>query len=326
MKLSSMINMPCHRLVRAWAADCRGLTARDYMPNCSASGVCGLIDYVSYSRFSKQSGLIRILLLENWVKRDLPGTGINVDRALAAKRVIKDEGCYFWIVVQLTGDRQSKPDWSWQEVENLVKKCSHDELKTTVVDEPAIKYLYDVPNQMAHYYDFFPGFKSTGLTFALCRAIYDRDKKPFGFMGTDDLLKSPPDPAKTKLLVVANYRAIPPAVAEQLKKYSDAGGMLLLLGSNGVFDAENRKDAASLHKLAPAATESQVRAMYKWGTADQGRIPAFVIAKGVSQFFEMNVTNRSSENYQVLEKSPREWHFPAGGGKTSSIDRYQPRD
>ncbi len=288
------------------------LQIRDYMPENAHTSSYSKLDYVQFSRFSKKYGTIRIFNLDNSVKKS--GGVMDISIALPARDTLKREGCYLWFPVLLESDKFPKPDWSWQEIEALVKRSSPDELKDVKIDEPPVKFYFDRENTMAHYYDSLPGLKASGLAFALSKAIYDSNPRPVGFVGSADVSVAPPDPNKTKLLVLANQRIIPPEIAANLKTYVDSGGTLLLLGSNGIFDPDGRKEASAIRKLAPLISESQLGGLYEWGVTNRIKIPFFVISKGSGKFLEIDISKDAGENFELLAGSlPKNLDLPKKG-------------
>ncbi len=287
------------------------LQIRDYMPENAHTSSYSKLDYVQFSRFSKKYGTIRIFNLDNSVKK--AGGVMDMSIALTARDALKREGCYFWFPVLLESDKFPKPDWSWQEIEALVKRSSPDELKGAKIEEPPVKFYFDPENLMAHYYDSLPGLKTSGLAFALSKAIYDSDPQPVGFVSSADLSAAPPD-AKTKLLVIANQRIIPPTITANLKAYVESGGTLLLLGSNGIFDSDGRKDASALRKLVPLISEKQLQGLYDWGATNRIKIPFFVISKGGGKSLELDISRDPGENFELLTGSlPKSLDLPRKG-------------
>ncbi len=274
------------------------LHTRDYMPEFEHTSSYSKLDYVHFSRFSKKYGTIRVFNLDNSAKKT--GNRMNISIALPAKEVLKKEGCYLWFPVLLDSDKFPKPDWSWDEIAALVKQSSSEELKGVSVEEPYVKFYFDQDNVMSHYYDSLPGLKTSGLAFALSKALFDSDHKPVGFVGSADVMLAPPDPKKTRLLVLTDQRVLPPAIAANLKSYVDQGGVLLLLGSNGVFGSEGRKDGSALRKLVPSLTDAQLIGLYEWGLDSRIKIPFFVVSKGRSRYAEVDISKNPSENFTAL--------------------------
>lgn len=288
------------------------LQIRDYMPEAAHTSSYSKLDYVHFSRFSKKYGTIRIFNLDNSVKKS--GGVMDISIALPAKETLKKEGCYLWFPVLLESDKFPKPDWSWNEIEALVKRSGAEELKGVKIDEPPTKFFFDEENTMPHYYDSLPGLKTSGLAFALSKALFDSDPQPVGFVSSADVMAAPPDPKKTKLLVLTNQRFIHPTIAANLKTYVDSGGTLLLLGSNGIFDSDGRKDASAIRKLAPLIGESHLRGLYEWGVETRIKIPIFAVSKDKGKYLELDISKDPDENFQTLTGAlPKSINLPKKG-------------
>lgn len=303
-----------------------GLMSKDYLFELAHTSSYALLDFLHFCRFSNKYGVVRIMNLDDSVKRYPLGARIEIQRSLAAKELLKREGCYFWIPVITTDDTHPKTDWSWEEVEELVSRCSTEELKDVSIQEPAVKYYFDIPNLMSQYYDEMGGLKASGLMFSLSKAVYDQDKQPVGYVSSDDITAAPPDPSRTKLLVLANQRMLTGSAASQLKKYAHGGGTLLLLGSNGVFDSEFRKDGKSLQILVPNATELQLKTMYDWGLKDKIKVPFFVVTREGSQFGEIDISGDPSDNYSRLRSALFKGYALPQGGKLVFVRQVRPTE
>lgn len=288
------------------------LHAQDYLPEFEHTSSYSMLDYVHFSRFSKKYGTIRIFNLDNSAKKT--GNRMDLSVAIPAKEVLRKEGCYLWFPVTLGCDTLPKPDWSWNEIEALVKRSNAEELKEVTVEEPRIYFYFDADNLMSHYYDSLPGLKANGLAFALSKAFFDSDPKPVGFLSSADVLTAAPDSKKVKLLVLADQRAIASAVVTNLKAYVNSGGTLLLLGSNGIFDIQGRKDSSALLKLVPSLADSQLYGQYQWGLSATIKVPFFIVSKSGTQFGEIDISKSHSQNYKVLTAAiPDEVGLPANG-------------
>ena len=123
-----------------------GITEQDYLPGIHFSA--SRIDYADFVRFSRSHGILRICTLENWIKS--PGHRIEIERSVAVKNTIQEEGGYLWFVVAPAQDRRFKPYWSWEEIATLVERSDRRDLESITIPYPQILYYYDVRNGMSN--------------------------------------------------------------------------------------------------------------------------------------------------------------------------------
>ena len=99
---------------------------------------------------------------------------------------------------------------------------------------------------------------------------------------------------------MANQRFLANEIAEKLRKYVSKGGTILLVGSNGVFDALFKKNAQSIRTLAPQLSDRQIQALYDWGLQDDIRVPFIVVSANGSRFIEVPLKGDPGANYRQL--------------------------
>ena len=114
----------------------RGITEKDYLSEKHVSA--SRIDYADMVKFNRKYGTLRVCNLEN--STESPGHRIEIERSIAVKNAIRDEGGYLWFVVALEHDRMFKPCWSWEEITELVKRSNINELKSVIIKDPPVLF------------------------------------------------------------------------------------------------------------------------------------------------------------------------------------------
>jgi len=273
-----------------------GITEKDYLPDMLFSA--SRIDYADLVKFNAKYGTLRVCNLENWIKS--PGHRIEIERSIAVKNAIHDEGGYLWFVVALDHDRMFKPCWSWEEITELVKRSSHNELKSVIIKDPPVLFYADVGNLMSNYFEAYDDLRISKLYRGITRIFFDNNPKlNYGFISSSDLADALVS-GKTRLLIMANQRYLANEMAEKLRKFVSKGGTILLVGSNGVFDASFKKNAQSIRTLAPQLSDRQLQALYDWGLQDDIRVPFIVVSANGSRFIEVPLKGDPAANYRQL--------------------------
>jgi hypothetical protein len=275
--------------------DC-GITEKDYLPEIPVAA--SRIDYADMIKFNRKYGALRVCNLEN--ATEPPGHIIEIERSIAVKNAIRDEGGYLWFVVALEHDRMSKPRWSWKEITKLVKNSNNNELKSVIIKDPPVLFYFDVGNLMSNYFEAHGDLILSKLYRGITRVFFDNNPKlNYDFISSSHLAEAL-FLGKTRLLIMANQRYIANEIAEKLRKYVSKGGMILLVGSNGVFDASFNKDAQSIRTLAPQLSDRQLQALYDWGLQDDIRVPFIVVSANGSRYIEVSLKGDPGANYRQL--------------------------
>jgi hypothetical protein len=87
---------------------------------------------------------------------------------------------------------------------------------------------------------------------------------------------------------------------EKLRRYVSKGGTILLVGSNGVFDASFKKNAESIRTLVPQLSDRQLQVLYDWGLQNDIRVPFIVVSANGNRFIEVLLKGDPAENYRQL--------------------------
>jgi hypothetical protein len=281
-----------------------GITMRDYMPHRLLWS--SIIDYIHFVRFSRQHNVVRIINLENWIKDDPTlsrSTKIPLERSRSMKEAIRKEGAYLWMTVALDSDL-GKPNWSWDEIKNLVRNPSTNELKDIKAKSASVKFYYDVNNLLNHYNEERFNLQANKLYYQIARAFFDVEGQPeHGFISANDVTRGLLDAKTVQLLIMANQRILSSETVKGLHKYISDGGTVLLVGSNGVFDNSSRKDALAIKQLAPKLTDDQIQYLYNWGLQRNTQIPLIVIASDTFLLTKILVSGNPDDNYQILRST-----------------------
>ena len=273
-----------------------GINEKDYLPDMQFSA--SRIDYADLVKFNTKYGTLRVCNLENWIKS--PGHRIEIDRSIAVKNTIRNEGGYLWFVVALEHDRMHKPCWSWEDVTELVKRSNSNELKSIIKKDTPVLFYVDVENLMSNYFEAYDDLRISKLYRGITRIFFDDNQRlNYGFISSSHLANALSS-GKTSLLVMANQRYLANEMAEKLRKYVSKGGAILLVGSNGVFDASFKKNAQSIRALAPQLSDRQLQALYDWGLQDDIRVPFIVVSANGSRFIEIPLKGDPVENYRQV--------------------------
>lgn len=276
---------------------CNGITEKDYLPGIHFSA--SRIDYADFARFSRSHKTLRIFTLENWIK--LPEHRIEIERSVAVKNTIRDEGGYLWFVVAPAQDRRFKPYWSWEEIAALVGRSNRRDLESVAIEDPQVLFYYDIRNVMVNYFEAYDDLRGSKLYRAIGRAFFDADPKlPYGFIRSSELPRSEVLNG-VRLLILANQRCIDEETAGKLRNYLLNGGTILLVGSNGVFDVSFQKNSRSLKTLSPTLSDRQIQMLYDWGLRDEIRVPFLVVRRDNTRLIEIPLNGDPAENYRKLK-------------------------
>lgn len=275
--------------------DC-GIIEKDYLPDIPISA--SRIDYADMIKFNRKYGTLRVCNLEN--STESPGHRIEIERSIAVKNAIRDEGGYLWFVVAPEHDRMFKPCWSWEDITKLVKHSNLNELKSVIIKDPPVLFYVDVGNLMSNYFEAYDDLRISKLYREITRVFFDNNPKlNYGFISSSHLADALSSD-KTRLLIMANQRFLANEIAEKLRKYVSKGGTILLVGSNGVFDASFKKNAQSIRTLAPQLSDRQIQALYDWGSQDDIRVPFIVVSANGSRYIEVPLKGDPGANYRQL--------------------------
>lgn len=281
-----------------------GITMRDYMPQRLLWS--SIIDYIHFVRFSRKHNVVRIINLENWIKNDPTlsrSTKIPLERSMSMKEAIRKEGAYLWMTIAL-GSGLGKPNWSWDEIKNLVRTPSTNELKDIKAKSASVKFYYDINNLLNHYNEERGNLQASNLYYQIARAFFDVEGQPeYGFISANDVTHGLLDAKTVQLLIMANQRILSSETVKRLHEYISDGGTVLLVGSNGVFDNSSRKDALAIKQLAPKLTDDQIQYLYNWGLQRNTQIPLIVIASDTFLLTQIPVSGNPDDNYQILRST-----------------------
>jgi hypothetical protein len=281
-----------------------GITMRDYMPHRPLWD--STIDYIHFAKFTRKHNVVRIINLENWIKTDPTlsrSTKIPLERSMSIKEAIRKEGAYLWLTIALDSDL-GKPNWSWDEIKNLVRNSSTNELKDIKAKSASVKFYYDVNNLLNHYNEERGNLQASKLYYQIARAFFDVEGQPeYGFISANDVTHGLLDAKTVQLLIMANQRILSSETVKGLHKYISDGGTVLLVGSNGVFDNSSRKDALAIKQLAPKLTDDQIQYLYNWGLQRNTQIPLIVIASDTFLLIKFLVSGNPDDNYQILRST-----------------------
>ncbi|RLC25760.1 MAG: hypothetical protein DRH21_03580 [Deltaproteobacteria bacterium] len=277
-----------------------GITMQDYLPIPLWSSI---IDYIHFAKFSRKHHVVRIFNMENWIKTGptlSPGTKIPLNRSLSVKEAIRKEGAYMWLTAALDSDPE-KPSWSWDEIKDLVRHSSTNELKEVRAKDTPVMFYYDVRNLMSQYYEEREDLKASKLNYHIARAFFDVEGQPeYGFISASNVAEGMLDAKTVQLLIMVNQRILLPEVVKNLSKYISDGGTVLLVGSNGVFDNLSRKDNLAIRKLAPKLTDERLQYLYNWGIQKKIQIPLIVVSGDSFHFAKIPLLGNPGDNYQIL--------------------------
>ena len=296
-----------------------GITMRDYLPIPLWSSK---IDYFHFAEFSRKHRVVRIINMENWIRTGptfSPGAKIPLDRALSVKKAIREGGAYMWLTAGLECD-PGKPAWSWDEIENLVRHSSTNELKQVKAKAAPVRFYYDVHNLMSHYYEEKGNLQANKISYHIARAFFDVEGQPeYGFISASDVAEGMLDANTVQLLIMVNQRILLPDVVKGLSKYLSGGGTVLLVGSNGVFDDSSKKNNHAIKKLVPQLTEEQVRYLYNWGLKRNIEVPLIMVSGNTPHFARIPLLGNPDDNYQILRNALSEKVVLAKCGKLSLV-------
>ena len=296
-----------------------GITMRDYLPIPLWSS---RIDYIHFAKFSRKHHVVRIVNMENWIGTGptlSPGAKIPLDRSLSVKEAIRKEGAYMWLTAALDSDPE-KPSWSWDEIKDLVRHSSTNELKKVRAKDAPVRFYYDVHNLMSHYYEERANLQASKVSYNIARAFFDVEGQPeHGFISASDVAEGMLDAKTVQLLIMANQRILLPEVVKSLRKYISDGGTMLLVGSNGVFDDSSKKNNHAIKKLAPQLTEEQVRYLYNWGLKRNIEVPLVVVSGNTLHFTRIPLLGHPNDNYQILRNALSEKVVLAKRGKLALV-------
>ena len=312
------------RLIDADKVD-TGILAKDYVSGKMFPAY--RIDYANYVEFSRRYNIARIINLENWVKTEDPatrGAPIPPERAVAVRNSIRDGGGYLWFVVSLPHDQHGKPDWAWSEVEQLVDNSNLNELENIIIDEPLLLFYYDIQNLMSHYYEEKGNLRACRIYYQIAKALFDSNKGQLksGFISAVDFADSQLNPlGKSKILVMANQRVVSTEILTHLKCFISSGGLLLLVGSNGVFDKAFAEKPFGVKRLG-GLNNAQVQNLYRWGREVNVKVPFIAIKSSGTSYIEIPIDGGPVNNYRMLRKAlgnsmsiPQDGNFSLRGKK-----------
>lgn len=277
-----------------------GITAGDYEPGHLF--YASRVDFAGLTRFSRSHRIVRVCNLENWMpgrSPQMPVPAIDPARAVDVRNAIRAEGGYLWFVVALDSDQANKPCWSWEDVNRLVNASSTNELGNVSAADADVAFYYD-PQALFPHYGFVPdGLSAASLGHAVAACLFDTPASPgFRFVSRTHVLEHGLDADATRLLVVANQRDLSSSVARRLQDFVADSGVVLLIGSNGVFDGTGQRDAAVLSSLAPSLTGEQIKMLYQWGLHSPVRIPVLALSVNGIRLTSFALDGAPEDNYR----------------------------
>ncbi len=277
-----------------------GIASGDFMPRFSHISSSSLIDYANLGRFSRSLGLARVCNLENWIGYDgftATKQKIEQERSGRINSVLAEEGSYFWFCIGLPGDRTfNKPVWTWEEVDAALAAPK----STRGAGEPQAAFLYDLEQRLPHYNGEPLEFTDSRLLINLARAFYYAEVPVnYTFINVKSFSTNAPH-VHPGLLIGANMRHIQPTALNAMNAHVAAGGALLLLGANGLFDPDGRPDPSGLHRLAPQLTAEEVQRIQSWGTSTTDSVPLLLVTATRQEATYIPVQGQPARSYATL--------------------------
>ena len=139
------------------------------------------------------------------------------------------------------------------------------------------------------------------------------------FISANDVAKGLLDAKNVQLLIMANQRILFPEIVERLRKYISDGGMVLLIGSNGVFDNSSLENSLSIRKIVSQLTDEQIQYLYNWGYQKNIQIPLIVVSGDTFHLERIPLLGKSVDNYQILRNVLSKKIVLAKNGKLSFV-------
>lgn len=255
--------------------------------------VDGLRNAAGFCRAFDKACMVEVL---RW---DAAPPGPEIERRLAAAA---RAGCAIWFTVALANDPHPRAAWSWADVAQLTRA-----LRAPAVAPPAPRRViccFDVNNWLPQYDTACGGSKAGVLYRDLARLFHDyATDTEVGFASSPWTRALSPIRAAGRIAVLANQRVLHPDAVSNLAAFAAAGGTLLLLGANGVFDNQGRQDAAALRTLAPSLTVEQVNRLYLWGLAAEPRLPVTVVQSLETRSLDFPIPGNPAAHYDLLREA-----------------------
>lgn len=260
-------------------------------------------DYANYIEYSRKNNTPFIVVLENWFTRGF-GNDIPLERSLEVRDYIRDNGGYMWFVVSLSFDN-NKPNWSWENVKEVVENSKVNEFENLTVKNPELLFYYDMKGLMSHYYEEKDDMRSNEIYYAISEALFNANDKKLqnSFISATQISKSALSYPEAKVLVMANQRVISEDVLKELKKFIADGGKIILIGSNGVFNEDFEKDTTVIEELSGLDDEQIIERFYTWGLAEDAKMPIISVTKSGTEYAEIPFYGEAKENYSIFIKA-----------------------
>lgn len=265
----------------------------------------GLRNAAGFCRAFDKACVVEVL---RW---DAAPPGPEIERGLAAA---VRAGCSVWFPVALPDDPHPRAAWAWADVERLTRALR------VPAGAPAARHqvtcCFDVNNWLSQYDTACGGSKAGVLYRDLARLFHEyAPDTEVGFASTPWAGALNPGRAAGRIAVLANQRVLDPDAVSNLAAFAAAGGTLLLVGANGVFDGQGRQDASALRTLAPMLTVEQVNRLYLWGLAAEPRLPVTVVQALETRSLDFPIPGNPAAHYTLLREALGESSFLAQRGE-----------